>query len=189
MVQSMSKEKPANSNSIPPIPRLKNEPLKWYSRFVSYCLLGTQRSLSRVFNDERHIKALKGTKKQPSGSWKVASKKYNWVARAARYDKAVLLQAQKEVEEIRQQEQRKRLDLLVLARQKLETIINSLDPKLASWAAVAGLLRAIFDISHSELEAINLEKRLQAIEDTQNGTNTSNSIAANIVRLIYEQSK
>jgi hypothetical protein len=80
-----------------PWERKKNEPANWYMRFQIYLKLGTKRSLQAAFVSEPDTKkAPIGTQKHQGtknlvdvsvpGSWKRASKLWNWVERARAHD-------------------------------------------------------------------------------------------------------
>ena len=72
-----------------PWERKKNEPANWYMRFQVYLNLGTKRSLQAAVSKEPNQKAAKGsrlTDVSVPGSWKRASKLWNWVERAKSYD-------------------------------------------------------------------------------------------------------
>src|SRR5205807_2456143 len=85
--------------------RQKGEPALWYMRFKRYLDMSTKRSLRAVVASEPGTqKATKGTEKKLSdvsvpGSWKRASKVWNWVERATAYEVA---QTEKQAAHIRQ---------------------------------------------------------------------------------------
>jgi hypothetical protein len=77
--------------------RKKNEPALWFMRFQIYLKLGKKRSLQAALSAEpRDGKAPKGAKRHQEtkklsdvsvpGSWKRASKLWNWVERSKAYD-------------------------------------------------------------------------------------------------------
>ena len=70
---------------------MSGEPSLWWRRFQSYRDIGPKRSLQKTFEKERAKLVLLGTKEENPkqvvpGSWKLASKTWNWVARARAWD-------------------------------------------------------------------------------------------------------
>lgn len=154
------------SKSVPPIPRLEGEPTGWYSRLVSFCLMGPGRSALRLYNDERSGKAGKGASRSLPGGWQAAVTRWNWRERAELFDSASIELEREEMTRLRERERKKRLFLLIEARKKLQAIIQTLNPAAASWNAVASLLRAIGEESRSELELAELARQVADLERT-----------------------
>jgi hypothetical protein len=84
-------------SEIQPWERQEGEPLFWYNRYKRYQSLGPKRTILAALQQERLFKkAPKSTQKQEKpkpkksvavpGSWKAASIRWNWVARAQAFD-------------------------------------------------------------------------------------------------------
>lgn len=88
--------------------RLENEPTEWYSRFQTFMLMGSGRSVNetwRFHQAERatrsHEKPLEATKShvfQLPGNWKDAVRRFDWWARASAYDIEKLEEDKRRVE-------------------------------------------------------------------------------------------
>src|SRR6266700_7372594 len=71
--------------------RMEGEPVRWYTRFILFRVLGPKRTILAAVEQERaHAKAPKSTQKPKKahvpGSWKAACITWRWVERARAYD-------------------------------------------------------------------------------------------------------
>lgn len=152
------------SKSVPSIPRMSNEPSAWYSRFVSYCLMGPGRSVLRLFNDERE-KAGKGAMARSlPGAWQKMIVSFRWRERAAQYDLATAEAEREQQNQLRESERRKRLDLLKAFRKRINAALSALVPGSASLGQVASAVRVLCSESREEFELAELDRRLAELE-------------------------
>lgn len=77
-----------DTNELKPWMRQPGEPSGWYLRFKRYCRLGPSRSILGLYNSER---VEKGRNKviKTAGAWVRRAEMFNWVERAASYDKMI----------------------------------------------------------------------------------------------------
>ena len=68
------------------------EPIKWYSRFETYRLLGANRSLLATYNADRRDRAREGSTSTPR-SWTKNAEAWHWQERAELWDETILQEA------------------------------------------------------------------------------------------------
>ena len=150
---------------IPPIPRMPDEPVGWFSRLVSYCLMGPGRSALRLFNDERRGKAGKGaTARSLPGAWQKIIDRFQWRERAAQYDLETIELEREQQKALRETERRKRLSLLKAFRKRINAALSALVPGSASLGQIAAALRVLCFESREEFELAELDRRLAELE-------------------------
>lgn len=128
--------------------RWPGEPENWYARFEIYRACGPERSIERAFQlwKEAQPKPIKS--KRPGQEWFDASRKWQWLMRAAYYD-------DKEIARARAAEENERTDMLKrhiriatglqsAGLQKLQTLINEKGKDLTA-AEVARFLKLGID--------------------------------------------
>lgn len=71
---------------LQPWAQQEGESNRWFHRFEMFKLMGTGRSQTAVFNQERVQKGLPESI-QPTGAWRKRIKEFNWVDRADAWDK------------------------------------------------------------------------------------------------------
>lgn len=78
--------------------RRAGEPIRWYTRFEQYRLLGSTRCVERAFRQCRETEGLRATR--PGAAWYEVARAWQWSARAETWD-AVERERLREVEEDR----------------------------------------------------------------------------------------
>jgi len=153
-----------NKSSVPSIPRIEGEPTGWYSRLVSFCLMGPGRSALRVYNDEREKAGKSGKARSIPGPWQKIIDRFRWRDRAAQYD---LETAEAELDQqkaLRETERRKRLDLLKAFRKRINAALSALVPGSASLGQISAAIRVLCSESREEFELADLDRRLAELE-------------------------
>jgi hypothetical protein len=156
-----------------PWERQKNEPANWYMRFRRYLEMGTKRSLQAAITSEpASPKAIKGTKGHQNltdvsvpGSWKRASKLWNWVARAKAYDEHIQeTQAFVMRKAACSQEYSSRawriMELNFLAKALKDSINPGLETK--EMLAIVGRIQSIFHDIEAEVAKLGMENEADA---------------------------
>lgn len=153
-----------SKQNVPSIPRIEGEPTGWYSRLVSFCLMGPSRSALRLFNDERE-KAGKGAMARSlPGAWQKMIVSFRWRERAAQYDLASAEAERGQQKALRESERRKRLDLLRMFRRKIASALRTLNVGTASLQQIAAAVRVLGAEAREELELVELAARLDELE-------------------------
>ena len=100
-----------------------NEPMNWYLRFKRYCRMGVSRSLLRAFNAE---KAEKGHKRslRISGAYEKRAKQFNWLDRAAAFDRHIEEREAAEWERRRIEYRKRETDLAESLIKKAEQMLQ-----------------------------------------------------------------
>lgn len=151
------------------IPGVLGESVKWYSRFLAFVQLGSNRSILGVYKQERGPeKAGKSPIKDVPGSWKESVKRFDWLGRAKIYDEALLQRESIEFETLRRDERKRKFDLLQKTRIKLERMIKKLSVKAVTWGEYSSLLKIFLTESREEFDLTSLEQgikqRIEALE-------------------------
>lgn len=148
-------------NSIPPttlplsppeLPeRLPGESVKWHARLLQYILAGSNRSLERIWREEREALAhnsgagAQGSIGQrPSGAWHRASTTYQWEARASAFDAANFAYEAQVLTQERAHERRRRRALVNSFLSRAEQLLDDVALLRAAPASVsAAVARAV----------------------------------------------
>ncbi len=153
-----------NKSEIPPIPRMPDEPTGWYSRLVSFCLMGPGRSVLRVYNDEREKAGKSGKARSIPGPWQKIIDRFRWRDRAAQYDLETIELEREQQKALRETERRKRLDLLKAFRKRINAAMKALVPASTSLGQIAAAVRVLCSESREEFELADLDRRLAELE-------------------------
>gem|GEM_PF-4862949 len=150
--QWMSPVSNSASITLPDVPRLPDEPERWYARFLRYVQLGPSRSLRALYQAET------GKQAKPSGAYQIAYRRYRWQERAATWD---AYQHEKELTsyEERNAEARRILWNSIQTLGKLSEQINAEIEQgglsLARRKEQVALIGMIHDIIHGEFGAVS----------------------------------
>ena len=155
-----------NKSEVQPIPRMPDEPTGWYSRLVSFCLMGPGRSVLRVYNDEREKAGKSGKARSIPGPWQKIIDRFRWRDRAARYDLETIEFERDQQNQLRLSERRKRLDLLRMFRRKIASALKTFNVGTASLGQIAAAVRVLGEESRSELELAELARQVADLERT-----------------------
>ena len=125
-----------------PFVQLQGEPNHWFDMYCRYALIGPRRSLSRCY---RQVLALEGKemKKGLPGNFGEAATKWQWVARAAKWDR---LNRAMDASVIAQQRVDLKLQLVEALQKhllKLNEASESLNVDEAKWRDVSHGLRVV----------------------------------------------
>lgn len=96
--------------------RRDGEPVVWFARFQDYLLQGRSRSVRAAYRHELHMRSPEGGRRRQTApqsatcgvpeSWRIAVRRWDWFARAASYDLAVLEQEKQQIEADRDERRR-----------------------------------------------------------------------------------
>ncbi len=90
--------------------RQPGEPIRWFTRFTSFRLMGPGRSLMGCVNKERVQQGKEKYTKGVAYSWSAAAAKWRWRERALAWDKHVLAEEERLQEERRREWRQKEWD-------------------------------------------------------------------------------
>lgn len=153
-----------NKPTLPPIPRMPDEPVGWYSRLVSFCLQGPGRSVLSVFQSEREKAGKVSTAKSIPPTWRKMIVSFRWRERAAQYDLETIELEREQQKSLRESERRKRLSLLKAFRKRINAALSALVPGSASLGQIAAAIRTLGSESREEFELSELDRRLADLE-------------------------
>lgn len=134
-----------------PWDRQPNEPSAWFERFERFRLLGANRTIEAVFQQEQgDAKGSKG--KRPTRHWYEAADTYQWRWRSEAWDDAERQKERDRYEQERQKEREARLALLRAGRSRLAQALTALDATKLKPAEVFSALRIILQESRAEYD-------------------------------------
>lgn len=103
----------------------EGEPALWYGRFVKYRMMGKERSVIAIINQERQV-AGKVAARQTPGGWTMMSTKFRWAERAETWDlsqvKSTEQLFQEEAEKFREDERKVLRLLFIKYAQRAQTL-------------------------------------------------------------------
>jgi hypothetical protein len=145
--------------------RRAGEPIRWYTRFEVYRLLGATRSIEATFRRCAELEGLRGLR--PGAAWYEVSRAWQWAARAESWDAA-------ERERLRAAEEDRRFDArerrLQIISEHLESTYGALvEAKLAelSMEQAREMLPILRNLFRDLLNAQRVELGLPAMDVTQ----------------------
>lgn len=132
-----------------PWEQLEGESTLWFDRFEQYRLQGPRRTMMEVYHNYRASKNMPKARRA-SGPWKDAYHGFQWRERAAAWDRYMFQVRQEEWEQERIQAKRTRIELLDKFREKVEQIINGINPQDARWPDAIAAVKAVMGESRAE---------------------------------------
>lgn len=142
-----------------PWDRLSGEPIRWYSRFDKYRLMGEQRSMVAVYRETSKGRSTKrnGTKSDSNvpGPWSKAAQEWNWKERAAAWDEAEIDRERREREQFIRRERESRIQMIVETRRMLSNELQQMvrDPaklRESSLTSIVSALDTVFRLQREE---------------------------------------
>jgi len=134
------------------------EPNLWYDRFTQFRLMGPTRSLLGCVNQERVKKGQKQSNYIP-GSWRDASKKWNWHKRAEVWDEAQREREQEEYEEERLEWRKRRRRLLQGFFAKLAQALDHFEPERVTLGQLTQAVKTVMEELRAEFDDLPTEKK------------------------------
>lgn len=151
--------------TLPPIPRLPDEPAKWHERRVLFVLAGPSRSALQVFREEAQRSPGKPRNCLP-GNWKEAMELYQWKATAEAWDTEMIERRRAVLQETIEKEREKRLSLLTRSRRSLGDQLTALTlvGVPATWETYWRGLKVVADLEQKEAGFLEQEKAIEELE-------------------------